>query len=351
VTNTYRVTLEDESDKSLRLIAQKRRMSPEDTAELFVLLGLENARLQGVRYLTACLITAATVLFGVWLLAVSLPSPAVAPRALHWLRELVLLFTPWPLTILIALLIMASSESFIGLLIGISASFRKIKLFGAEIELNEQTKRRIQSAASDIEAALQDYKERADTELARVVARYQVEQQLSKFIDSDEVRSFRADEKREFRCTIHVPDPVHYGRLYQLVDYCPTGTGRGRDFSTRYGIIGKVWRTEKMRIANDLFHAKEAQRTHEDEIDEIMSDWGMDRREAENALKHRSYFCFPLVFEDRKVGLLYLDAKEKDSFDEAKAPAVSARAQTELAQLVAKVLDDAAALFLQLELN
>ena len=221
MTSTYHITLEDESNKSLRSMALKRRMSPQNVAELFVLLGLENARLQGVRYLLACVITAATVLFGVWLLAISLPSPTVAPRILHWFRELVFLFAPWPLTILISLLIIARSESFMSFLVGLSGSFRKIKLFGAEIELNEQTKRRIQSAAGEIEKDLRDYKERADKELARIVARYQVEQQLSKFIDSDEVKSFRVDSKREFRCTIHVPDPIHYGRLYQLLDYTP----------------------------------------------------------------------------------------------------------------------------------
>lgn len=323
-------------------------MSPEDIAELFVLSGLENARLQGVRYLAACVITAAIVLFGIWLLAISLPAPSVAPRVFHWIREFVLLFAPWPFTILIALWILARSNSSMSLLLGLLGALRKVNLFGAEIELNEQTKRRIQSAAGDIESALQEYKERTDREFARIVARYQIEQALSKFIDSPELKAFRNDPDRDFRCTIHVPDPIRYDRLYQLVDYCPDGSGRGRDFSVRYGIIGKVWRMEKMQLANDLFQTKKAQRTHEEEIDEIMSDWGMNRREAESALKHRSYFCFPLTYEDRKVGLFYIDAKEKNSFNETKEAEVSSRAQKELAPLVAKALADSAALSLQL---
>lgn len=326
-------------------------MSPENVAQLFILLGIENARLAGVRYLAACVITAAAVLFGVWLLAISVPAPTVTPGTLRWIREFILLFAPWPLTVLIGLWIVARSDSSMGLLTGLFGTLRKINLFGAEIELNDQTKRRIQSAANDIETALREYKERADKELARVVARYQVEQALSKFTDSQEVRSFRLHQDREFRCTIHIPDPIRYGRLYQLLDYCPSGSGRGRDFSVRYGIIGKVWRMEKMQRANDLFQTAKPVRAHEEEIDAIMSDWGMNRREAENALKHRSYFCFPLIHEDRKVGLLYIDAKEKDSFDQAKEYDVSARAQNELAPLVAKVLDDSASLFLQLELD
>ena len=325
-------------------------MSPDDLATSYILSGVENARLNGVRYLTACVLTASIVLFGIWLLSISLPSPSVAPRVLHWIRELVFLFTPWPLTILIAVWLVAHSGS-LGLLYGLLGTLRKIKLFGAEIELGEQSKRRIQIAANEIEAALNDYKKPTDKELARFVARYQVEQALSKFTDSAEVKAFLVDREKGFRCTIHIPDPLRYGRLYQLVDYCPTGSGRARDFSVRYGIIGKVWRTEKMRIANDLFQAPREKQTHEAEIDEIMSNWGMDRREAENALKRRSYFCFPLIHEDRKVGLFYIDAKEKESFHETKETAVFERAQKELAPLVAKVLEDSASLFLELELD
>lgn len=237
-----------------------------------------------------------------------------------------------------------------GLLLGLVGTLRKIKLFGAEIELNEQTKRRIQNAASDIEAALREYKTQADKELARVVSRYQAEQILSKFIDSAQVKSFIKNNKG-FRCTIHIPDPVRYGRLYQLVDYVPAGLGRGRAFSVRYGIIGKVWRTEEPKLANDLFESQSIQGTHEQEIDEIMSNWGMDRREAESALKHRSYFCFPLSFEQRKVGLLYMDAEEKNSFDDDRQAEVLAEAQEALAPLVNKMLDDSAALALQVELD
>lgn len=350
MTATYYISVGEISDKLLRQVASKRNMSPEDLARSYVLSGLENTRFQGVRYLTACVITAAVVLFGVWLLSISLPSPVIGPKALHWIREFTFLFAPWPLTILLALWIVARSETSFPMLLGLFGALRRIKLFGAEIELNEQTKRRIQSAASEIELALREYKTRADKELVRIVARYQVEQALSKFIDSGSVKSLTLKRDKGFRCTIHIPDPIRDGRLYQLVDYCPSGLGRGREFSTRFGIIGKVWRTEGPLLENDLL-TPQIQRTHEEEIDKIMSDWGMDRREAESALKHRSYFCFPLVHENRKVGLLYMDAEEKDSFDGTKQSDVSARAQEELAPLVAKVLDDSATVSLHVELD
>jgi hypothetical protein len=159
-------------------------------------------------------------------------------------------------------------------------------------EVNEQTKRRIQSAANEIELALGEYKARADKELVKIVARYQVEQALSEFIDSGPVKSLTLKREKGFRCTIHIPDPIRYGRLYQLVDYCPAGLGRGREFSIRFGIIGKVWRKESALLENDLL-TPAAPRTHEEEIDKIMSDWGMDRREAESALKAQILFLLP----------------------------------------------------------
>lgn len=350
----YRLSLGDLSDNSLRAIARKRQMSPEDLATSYILMGLENARLHGARYLIACVLTAGIVLFGVWLLSISLPSAAVGPRALHWIRELIFLFAPWPLTILLALWVVARSESSFSFLLGLFGSLRRIKLFGAEIELNEQTKQKIQTASNEINLALREYKERMDRELARLVARHQLEQALSKFIDSPPVQAFTVNRvDKPFRCTIHVPDPIRYGRLYQLVDYCPAGAGRGRVFSIRAGIVGRVWRTEEPQCENDLLDPDKhpGPLSHEQEIDIVMSDWGMTRREAENALKHRSYCCVPLVSDNTKVGVLYMDAEKKGAFDETKTIELSEKANKEIAALVAKVLNESADTTLQIELE
>lgn len=349
----YRISIGASSDQSLRNLARKRQMSAEDLAVSFVISGIENARLKGVQYLGVALITAFTVLICVWLLSISVPSAVVAPKTLHWIREFIFLFAPWPLTILVALWIVARSESSFWLILGLFGFLRKIKLFGAEIELNEQTKRKIQSAANEIDIALREYKDRVDKELTRIVARYQIEQTLSKFIDSDLLKVFAAKRDGTFRCTIHVPDPIRYGRLYQLIDYCPTGSGRARTFSNRFGIIGKVWRTEVTILENDLLPlgSLPGGMTHEQEIDKVMSDWGMDRREAESALKHRSYCCFPLVHENTKLGLLYMDAAQKDAFDKSKQTEVLNQAQLEIAPIVAKILNDSAVVALQIDLE
>ncbi len=349
----YHISLGDSTEEQLRKIANNRRMSAEDLVISYVLAGVENSRLSGVRYLGVALVTAATILFGVWLLSISLPSAVVGAKTLHWTREFLFLFAPWPLTVLIGLWIVAKSESSFWLILGIFGFLRRIKLFGAEIELNEQTKRKIQSAAGEIDVALREYKDRVDKELTRIVSRYQIEQILSNFIDSNETKNFAAERDDTFRCTIYIPDPLRYGQLYQLIDYCPSGSGRARTFSIRYGIIGRVWRTEVPTQEGDLLPptAPGTTRTHEEEIDAVMSNWGMNRREAESALKHRSYFCCPLIYEKSKVGLLYMDSAKKEMFDLGKQAAVLEKAKVELAPVVSKTLDDLSSVALQIDVD
>jgi hypothetical protein len=138
-----------------------------------------------------------------------------------------------------------------------------------------------------------------------------------------------------------------------LIDYCPSGSGRSRTFSVRYGIIGRVWRTEVPTQEGDLLPpvSPGTTRTHEEEIDVVMSNWGMNRREAESALKHRSYFCCPLIYENSKVGLLYMDSSKKDAFDLGKQEVVLEKAKVELAPIVSKTLDDLSSVALQLDVE
>src|SRR5260370_18426627 len=61
-------------------------MSAEDFVMCYVLAGVENSRLSGVRYLGVALVTAATILFGVWLLSISLPSAVFGGKKfIHYL--------------------------------------------------------------------------------------------------------------------------------------------------------------------------------------------------------------------------------------------------------------------------
>ena len=82
-----------------------------------------------------------------------------------------------------------------------------------------------------------------------------------------------------------------------------------------------------------------------------MRDWGMTRREAEHAITHHSYFCFLLTHEQTKVGLVFMDAEQTDAFDETCMDEVIKQANKELSASVSKLLDEVAAVSLQIDLE
>jgi hypothetical protein len=172
----------------------------------------------------------------------------------------------------------------------------------------------------------------------------------------------------------------------------PTGSGHARTFSNRYGIIGKVWRTETAIWADDLFNPQTAHEERADvtssgaeipgseekiiiaapglqilqliedvgssmptvrekEISAVMKDWGMNRREAETALKHRSYFCCPLVHDNIKVGLLFMDSTRKSAFKADGRNDVLKAADEALAPIIHKIIDDLSGVAIQIEFD
>jgi hypothetical protein len=146
------------------------------------------------------------------------------------------------------------------------------------------------------------------------------------------------------------------GRLYQLLDYYPSGIGHSRTFSMRYGIIGKVWRTGEALLENNLLipagstPPTTTPDTHS-AINMIMRDWGMYRREAEQAIKRKSYFCFMLIHDQTKVGVMYMDCAKEDSFVKANQKEAIEFMNRELGPVISKLLDDISALSLQIELE
>jgi Histidine kinase-, DNA gyrase B-, and HSP90-like ATPase len=181
------------------------------------------------------------------------------------------------------IVVFASPYAFANLL-DFVGMFRKLKFAGTEIELNERTKSKLLTATTEIQSAIKEYRTRVDREVSRLLSRHQLAARLAKY--SDQVilaRYGRANVGRGYRCTIHIPDPISDGNLYQLLDYHPEGTGQFRTFSERYGIIGKVWRTEKSLLFNHVDDLPPNAPT-EAKLENIMSNWGMNRREAERAL-------------------------------------------------------------------
>ena len=118
----------------------------------------------------------------------------------------------------------------------------------------------------------------------------------------------------QYRCTLYVPDLVFADTLYQLLDYEPSGAGRGRIFSIRYGIVGRVWRSR----TSDIHKFKPGADEENEAVDqdELVREWGMSRREAQTAAEGRpSFLCVMLSnAEGDPVGLFYMDSKDPTDF-------------------------------------
>jgi hypothetical protein len=214
---------------------------------------------------------------------------------------------PWPITIIVALWFLLGRPSAFTRLLDVFRMFRRVRILGTEIELNEETRSKIQSATSEITDALQEYQKRVNDEMKRLASRHQLDELFGSFVDKEIIERFTRERiGTEYRCTIHVPDPVSERRLCQLLDYYPKGGGAFRTFSERYGIIGKVWRTGDSEIVGTLFQGLPPDATPEQKIERIIRDWGMERREAERALDRPSYLCFLLEHDDMKLGVIYI---------------------------------------------
>ena len=109
--------------------------------------------------------------------------------------------------------------------------------------------------------------------------------------------------KRGFRATIHIPDPLYANQLYQLLNYHPRGGGAGRAFSTRSGIIGMAWRNRESDKWRQGGRDKK----------ELIRMWGMTPEEAAERVSSDSekvFLAIPLFDKSCAVpiGVFYFDA-------------------------------------------
>lgn len=308
---------------------------------------------RGVNSLLAAIPTAVVIVIVLWLASIvaHIPVRAAIPddillRGLHWLRVVIVSMFPWPITIIVAFWFLFGRPSAFTRLLDLFRMFRRVRILGTEIELNEETRSKIQSATSDVTGVLEEYQKRVSDEMKRLASRHQLDGALGSFVDKQIIGRFTRDHiGTEYRCTIHVPDPVSERRLCQLLDYYPKGGGAFRTFSERYGIIGKVWRTGDSEVVGTLFKELPSDATTEQKIERIMKDWGMERREAERALDRPSYLCFLLEHDDMKLGVIYMDSKKENAFasgGSTTAKAIQEEANKLLAPKIAKLFDDLA---------
>jgi len=165
-----------------------------------------------------------------------------------------------------------------------------------------------------VQASFAEMRHELRDEFDRLAKKRRLRRKLEKVMASTEVRSRlhgpRGGPAPRYRCTIHVPDPLLRDYLYQLLDYVPTGGGRGRSFSCRTGLIGVVWRSEKnaewaKAVTNDM----------------LIRYWGMTIEEAREsqAKGRRSFICVRMLDPTNQslVGLLYLDSMDEGTFGQS----------------------------------
>lgn len=232
------------------------------------------------------------------LAAVPSVAVSVADRVSEWLPVL------WFLLTVIVLWLLWNS----GLLASLIGRMSKFGGFGLSFEFTESSA--LQTRES-VEQGLSAIRTRIRRRLSAEVHSSGLQEAFASLINSTSLK-----ERKGYRATIHIPDPLYTHQLYQLLDYHPKGGGAGRSFSIRTGIIGMAWR----HLEPDKWH----QASHIDQK-ELMRQWGMTRAEAqarEAADSKKMFLAVPLFDENSAVpvGVFYLDADSPESLGLSATP-------------------------------
>lgn len=208
----------------------------------------------------------------------------------------------WPLVVVVGISFLVSKEGQ-KFLQTTFTSVRRIKAFGVELELgDEEDARKLKLGLED---RFSDYREEVIAEFDRQVKRYDVGRLLAQAVE--EVVEPALDLDKSYRCAIYVEDIVFGHTLYRLLDYYPGGDGRGRIYSSRFGIIGRSWRLDESQEPTEVPYVRE----------DLINTWGMTREEAASQQKAKWYATYLLREGASKpaAGLLYIESSAEISSD------------------------------------
>jgi hypothetical protein len=213
----------------------------------------------------------------------------------------------WPLVILIVVLAfliwVSASTAALPMLKIVFGRVRRVSAFGVEFDL---TQKAAQQTQTNVEAGFGELRQRLNRKFDSYVDEEQLNSKLLTIVSLAVHPALTDEAKKSYRCTVHVPDVLFQDSLLQLLDYQPSGGGRGRAFSARFGIIGKCWRSGEPDIQSDVA-------TH---AVELIKEWAMTTAEALDVGHGRSSFAAVPLFDKHKqpVGVLYVDALPKDAW-------------------------------------
>jgi hypothetical protein len=278
--------------------------------------------------------------------------------------EVLKLFLPWAIIVSFVLLYFAEDESRLKRLFG---SFKTIKFPGGfELEGGADTaetfKEDLGQTGRDVKELNQELQKRyeqAKTYARDLRDRFEIDRYMSKL--AEEVARIVTPAgcvlANDYRLTLHVPDFVFSDRLYQFAEYFDAMGQRlsndrlGRTFSTRYGIIGRVWRSGVPEIAGDVISDEDRllmpDMTDPDYNEKlyrfIARRWGLTLQEAVKVSKYKSYGAFRIEQVGQAVGVLFFDSKQRDAFAKGHEPAVSKTIrQSELVEKLVEVSRESA---------
>lgn len=183
---------------------------------------------------------------------------------------------------------------------------RRISAFGVEFDLSQAA---AVQTRTNVEAGFDELRNRLKRQFDSLVDSEGLNNKLLSLAENAVLPHLTSKARRTYRCTIHIQDVLFEDALYQLLDYYPSGGGRGRTRSVRFGIIGRCARLNQSDIQTDVTT----------NAAKLVESWAMTAAEAAIVGRDRqSFAAIPLFDGDQQfLGILYVDAVPKDAWSPA----------------------------------
>jgi len=138
--------------------------------------------------------------------------------------------------------------------------------------------------------------------------------------------------KNDDRITVHHLRSKRKEQYEQLTNYFPSGTGKGRIFSLRKGIVGRCF-TSKIVLSESL--------SQDQNVTEVFpKEWGYTRDEVSYLTQDRhSYFAFPIGEAGGFArAVLYIDSARPDKFTSTNEIEISEKITSLFLPLLGQIL-------------
>jgi len=156
-----------------------------------------------------------------------------------------------------------------------------------------------------LELGIADMRRQVKQEFDNRVVKYEVKESVRLLAEGCIKKEFGGTLPDGFKCTVYIRDALFAETLYQLTDYWPKGGGSGRTWSIRFGMIGRVWRSD------------EPDQNSETNQRRLVLQHGMTREEAKRLGGRKGSFVCTLLHDKvgGRVALLYVGSDDESIGD------------------------------------